>query len=396
MLRCRHAVRTTLYPSISNIDYSILTNTFSENRERAIGFGETAAGLGLMVGPILGGSLNTAFGYAYCYYILSGFLAFAALFNVVVMPNSINFSNKEEDPLPMTQEEKERALEEFDKMSKEASKKAGYGMILFNRRAAFALLSCSMVMLFVSFKQAFMTVVLENEYHVEQVYHGWIIAMPALFYVISGNVVGLVIDKAPRRVFLCAAFLIMAVSNFLMGPSKLLFLPPELWIFFVGYAINGVSQGFIFIPILPEVLEAVYQKEKLVEGDDEVLDGIINDKAAALYGLFYALGAISAPILGSMVYNLLSNDWWYTCDVFAIISSIYVVIFFVFNIMPDIHKERQQRQEMAEMLMQSEHFNRVININIIGEGEIEQEHGNGAKGFDNTRATALFAPAHSS
>ena len=69
-----------------------MTNTFSENRERAIGFGETAAGLGLMVGPILGGFLNTTFGYAYCYYILAGFLAFAALFNVIVMPSSINFA----------------------------------------------------------------------------------------------------------------------------------------------------------------------------------------------------------------------------------------------------------------------------------------------------------------
>ena len=86
-----------------------------------------------------------------------------------------------------------------------------------------------------------MTVVLENEYHVDQSYHGWIIAMPALFYVISGNVVGMVIDRAPRRVFICFAFLIMAVSNFLMGPSKLLYLPAELWIFFVGYAINGIS-----------------------------------------------------------------------------------------------------------------------------------------------------------
>lgn len=103
-----------------------------------------------------------------------------------------------------------------------------------------------------------MTVVLENQYGVGKEYHGWIIAMPALFYVISGNIVGLVIDKAPRRIFMLSAFMIMAVSNFLMGPSKLLFLPQKLWIFFIGYAINGVSQGFIFIPILPEVLEAVY------------------------------------------------------------------------------------------------------------------------------------------
>lgn len=91
------------------------------------------------------------------------------------------------------------------------------------------------------------------------------------------------------------------------------------------------------------MLEAVYQKREMVEGDDDVLDGIVNDKAAALYGLFYALGAISAPLLGSTVYEMLNNDWWYTCDVFAIISSIYVVIFFVFNVMPDIHKERQQQ-----------------------------------------------------
>lgn len=231
-----------------------------------------------------------------------------------------------------------------------------------------------------------MTVVLEERYSVEKKWHGWIIAMPALFYVISGNVVGLVVDRAPRRVFILMAFLCMAVSNFLMGPSAILYLPRELWIFFIGYAINGISQGFIFIPILPEVLEAVYQKQNLVEGEDEVVDGIVNDKAAALYGLFYAIGAISAPLLGSVVYELLSEDWWYTCDVFAIISSIYVVIFFVFNVMPDVHKEKQERAAMAEKLLASEAFNRRqfanININVINEDE-----------NDNTadfRTTALF------
>ena len=141
-------------------------------------------------------------------------------------------------------------------------------------------------MIFVSFKQAFMTVVLENEYGVEKKWHGLIIALPALFYVISGNVVGLIVEKAPKRVFLLIAFVLLAVSNFLMGPSYILHMPRELWIFFIGYAINGISQGFIFIPILPEVLEAVYFQRELVDGEDDLLDGVINDKAAALYGLF--------------------------------------------------------------------------------------------------------------
>ena len=73
--------------------YSVLTNTFSENRERVLGFGETAAGLGLMVGPILGGSLYVKFGYFYCYIILAGFLLCDMIFTAFIMPNSINFSN---------------------------------------------------------------------------------------------------------------------------------------------------------------------------------------------------------------------------------------------------------------------------------------------------------------
>ena len=92
---------------------------------------------------------------------------------------------------------------------------------------------------------------------------------------------------------------------------------------------------------MPEILDAVYHKESIVEGDDPVMDAIINDKAAALYGLFYAIGAIAAPLVGSMVYEtIFHRDWWYTCDVFGIISTIYAIIFFLFNVLPDIHKDR--------------------------------------------------------
>jgi MFS family permease len=76
--------------------YSVLTNTFSEQRERIIGFGETAAGLGLMLGPILGGLLNVAFGYFYCYIFLAGFLGFAMLFTFFVLPNSLNQTSGED------------------------------------------------------------------------------------------------------------------------------------------------------------------------------------------------------------------------------------------------------------------------------------------------------------
>ena len=61
--------------------------------------------------------------------------------------------------------------------------------------------------------------------------------------------------------------------------------------------------GFVFIPILPEMIDSIYVGQKIVEGDDERIDGIISDKAAGLYGSFYSIGMIISPLLGSMIYE---------------------------------------------------------------------------------------------
>ncbi len=126
-------------------------------------------------------------------------------------------------------------------MSAKASKEVKYSWFFLNRRAVFALTCTGMTMVFESFKEAFMTLVLVDEYHVAEKWHGLIISTPPLFYVISGNIVGLIVDKAPRRIFICGGFVLMAVSNLLMGPSQILHMPKEFWLFFVGYAINGFS-----------------------------------------------------------------------------------------------------------------------------------------------------------
>jgi len=126
-----------------------------------MGFGETAAGFGLLVGPMIGGSLYVVFGYFWCYILLAAFLMFSLLFVLVVMPNSIN---KSEDAEKEGGEENEfkqlNTLEE--NASKQVSKEVGYSWFLTNRRSCFALVSLGMIMIFVSFKQAFMTVVLET------------------------------------------------------------------------------------------------------------------------------------------------------------------------------------------------------------------------------------------
>ena len=60
----------------------------------------------------------------------------------------------------------------------------------------------------------------------------------------------------------------------------------------------------IYTPILPEIIDSVYQKTGIVEGEDDTLDALIADQASGLYFTFFSFGVILAPLAGSGVYAL--------------------------------------------------------------------------------------------
>lgn len=82
----------------------------------------------------------------------------------------------------------------------------------------------------------------------------------------------------------------------------------------------------------------------MVEGEDLYFDGIVSDKAAGLYGSFYSLGLIISPILGSEIYQAIDDNWALTCDIFAFIALGFSVIFFVFNVLPDIMNDKKEKE----------------------------------------------------
>jgi predicted MFS family arabinose efflux permease len=110
----------------------------------------------------------------------------------------------------------------------------------------------------------------------------------------------------------------------------------------------------IFTPILPEIMDSVYEKTGLVEGEDEDVDIIIADKASGLYFACFALGTIVAPPLGSVIYELLNEDWAYTCDVIGVTAAIFTVVYLLFNLLPDLKKERESNEKMEEKIINSE------------------------------------------
>ena len=129
----------------------------------------------------------------------------------------------------------------------------------------------------------------------------------------------------------------------------------------------------IYTPILPEIIDSVYYKEGIIEGENEHLDAVIADKASGVYMGALSVGVIIAPSAGSFVYDtILNKNWELTCDVFAIFGAIYTLIFIVFNTLPDLSKEKEQSKEMENKIANSEIVQKKLGI-IEEENEADDD-----------------------
>jgi hypothetical protein len=111
-------------------------------------------------------------------------------------------------------------------------------------------------------------------------------------------------------------------------------LPNEVWIFLVGLGVVGAAQGFLFVPLMPEMIESYCDSYGIVEGENEQADEDISDRASGLYGTMYYTGMIISPITGSLIYQHF-NSFNKTCDLFGILSFAFTVIYYIFNVFPD-------------------------------------------------------------
>jgi MFS family permease len=165
-------------------------------------------------------------------------------------------------------------------------------------------------------------------------------------------VIGFVLNLAPKRTFILLSFVLLTASTLLLGPSPTLGLSSHFTpLFYIGLALNGFAQGILLPPALPEVLDSVYARQRLLEGADEVLDALVADRASGLYGVFICAGTILAPVVGSWVFSALGGAWGQTCDVFSVVGGIWTLTYAVFNVLPDVHREAAQAAEMEKILL---------------------------------------------
>jgi len=68
-----------------------------------------------------------------------------------------------------------------------------------------------------------------------------ILALPCLTYAISSSLVSMIMGTFPRRLFILFAFLLLAVSNLMIGPSEMLDFPDTNNLVLTGMALSGIA-----------------------------------------------------------------------------------------------------------------------------------------------------------
>ena len=76
--------------------YAMITSVFKDNLMKYIGYVEITAGLGLSVGPLLGGLLFTDLDYTGTLFFFGGINFFVLLLCQYLIPNEMNNSDSED------------------------------------------------------------------------------------------------------------------------------------------------------------------------------------------------------------------------------------------------------------------------------------------------------------
>lgn len=197
-----------------------------------------------------------------------------------------------------------------------------YHMMYTNKKAFINMTSGTAAMIFMVCFDSILSLRLK-EFNLEDHAIGYVFAVPCLCYAISASLVGTICQNMRRHNVTFIAFLFNTMALCVLGPSKMLHLPNNLWVLLVGLAFMGFAHAFIIVPLVPEIIHAIIDKEGLPDPPPHIL----NDKVSGLFGFFYAAGCITGPILGGALTDIYS--FRVTCDIMAILSLIYSVIFFL-------------------------------------------------------------------
>ena len=147
-------------------------------------------------------------------------------------------------------------------------------------------------MIFMLFYEPLFTPYLEKAYKFPKDKVGYTLAIGCFTYAVASPLVGMLCAKMERKYITLMAFFFCGTSLLMFGPSLALGIKPTLAWTLVGIGFLGFSVAFLFVPLLPEIIASVAEKEGLENSP------FLADKASGIYNGAYGVGNCLAPIIG--------------------------------------------------------------------------------------------------
>lgn len=255
--------------------FAMTAKIFPNNVATVLGSLEIFTGLGLILGPPVGGWFYQSFGYEVPFMLLGCLLLIMVPFNIYVLPNI------ESDP----------------------SKDSFFRLLTKVK----IVLMCYVIFTLSSglgFLDATLSLFAMETFGLSSGYVGLTMLGLSLPYCLASPLLGYITDKYPstRPWFMVTGGATTATGFCLLGPAPFLYIPSQLWLLIVMLGVIGFSLGMSAIPTFPEIIKCAYE-----QGYEEGLSTL--GMVSGLFGAFWSLGMFYGPIVGGIITQHLNFEW---------------------------------------------------------------------------------------
>ncbi|XP_030412193.1 MFS-type transporter SLC18B1 isoform X2 [Gopherus evgoodei] len=276
--------------------FSILAKAFPNNIATVMGSLEIFTGLGLVLGPPIGGFLYQSFGYEVPFIVLGCLVLILVPLNMYLLPKYDAVATKDSFWMLIT-----------------------LPKVVLLCFTIFSLSAC------LGFLDPTMSLFVSEKFKVPAGYVGLVFLGLALSYTLSSPLLGFLSDKMPhlRKWLLVFGGLLTALSFFLLGPAPILHIESKLWMFVLMLVLTGFSLGMSGIPLFPEVLHCAYEN-----GFEEGLS--VLGLVSGLFSAMWSLGAFVGPTLGGYLNERLGFEWAATIQGgWVLLSGLAIGIYYI-------------------------------------------------------------------
>lgn len=255
-----------------SVAYGYLPLLYPDSVEKKISYMEILTGVGLMLGPLIGGLLYSLGGYECPFYFMAGFFFLITPVMLGRLPRDVKEGKKdkllnEENPKPLS-----------------------VAKFFFNKRMFMTFL------IVVIPNSAFGILQPTFTNHMHQYTDNTMVisimfSIGTFAYALSMPMMACLPKRLDRRLWLMTGLILNSLSGFLLGPEPLLNFPHNIAFVIIGISLLGVGCAFSMVPSIPEFMDIgikIYPSEKVAVGD----------MSSGLFNSAYSAGALIGPIVG--------------------------------------------------------------------------------------------------